>query len=197
MKEVKISFGIHNEEEKNYIVTLLYNTFYEKFKPVFLTKTKSLKLLKKYILFDKILISRDDNNNIMGIAAIKYKGFSWLNLEFIDILKEYKFETLKVIFRGICLLNTQKCGEYLLLDDIVVIPDKRGLGIGTKIIYYLLDYAKKKKLKGVKLFVIKKNIRAKQLYEKLGFKTIKFHKIPLLWKKYFDINGFYEMILDF
>jgi ribosomal protein S18 acetylase RimI-like enzyme len=64
-----------------------------------------------------------------------------------------------------CLLVTHH-DDGVLIDEIYLKEEYRGKGIGTNIIKNIL------KDNNVYLWVYKKNINAKKLYDKLGFKTI-------------------------
>ncbi len=62
--------------------------------------------------------------------------------------------------------------EILHLHGIVILPDFRGLGIGTQVLRKLTtDYASR--VKAIELGVQDDNFRAKSLYEREGFQTIK------------------------
>ncbi len=56
------------------------------------------------------------------------------------------------------------------IGRVLICPNKRGNGLGIKLIKLLFDRYKSSKL-SYSLFVYKDNIRAKNLYEKLGFKV--------------------------
>jgi ribosomal protein S18 acetylase RimI-like enzyme len=61
--------------------------------------------------------------------------------------------------------------------DIVLMPDRRGGGVGTAIICALQDYARARD-KGVDIFVERIN-PAKSLYDRMGFKVIREEEIYL------------------
>jgi ribosomal protein S18 acetylase RimI-like enzyme len=66
-------------------------------------------------------------------------------------------------------LNTNSPDE-VYIDYIAASPEHRSKGIGTKLIEYVRDNLGYKYLM---LEVFTKNPRAKELYERLGFKTVK------------------------
>ena len=47
-----------------------------------------------------------------------------------------------------------------------------GKGIGTKIVHYCIDEAKKQNYKGIRLDIVPTNYPAKELYIKNGFKYV-------------------------
>jgi ribosomal protein S18 acetylase RimI-like enzyme len=60
--------------------------------------------------------------------------------------------------------------DPVFLVGIEIAPDGRGRGIGTAVIRDVLDRALRLR-KGVRLQVFKVNVRAMQLYERLGFRA--------------------------
>ncbi|MDB3935703.1 GNAT family N-acetyltransferase [Granulosicoccus sp.] len=69
-----------------------------------------------------------------------------------------------------------KDGE-LLMDGIVVDPEYRGNGVGTRLFSSLMDFAKSEQYSTIRLDVIDTNPGARRLYERRGFieqKTVQF-----------------------
>ncbi len=58
------------------------------------------------------------------------------------------------------------------LDTIAISAESRGLGIGTALIEALPKTAKEEKRNKIGLNVDENNLRAKKLYERLGFRTV-------------------------
>ena len=79
------------------------------------------------------------------------------------------------------LLFSRKPSKYeLLMDGIVVSSKFRGMGIGTNLFKNVLNVATEKSYKQIRLDVIDENPRAKKLYEKLGFETVKYEETSYL-----------------
>ena len=57
--------------------------------------------------------------------------------------------------------------EQIELDDLYVLPQFRGKGIGTKILERTFDFTEKT----IFLYVFKENTRAISLYERMGFQV--------------------------
>jgi ribosomal protein S18 acetylase RimI-like enzyme len=79
---------------------------------------------------------------------------------------------------------------------IAVSPEARGKGIGTKMLRFLLSFGKEKELKKIRLYVIHNNEEAKVLYERIGFTTVRLHKIPRFWRNFFGFSGYFEMEIN-
>lgn len=66
------------------------------------------------------------------------------------------------------------CGITIILDEvtimnIVVRKDKRGLGIGSSLLNYIIDFSKEQKLSSITLEVNEKNVIAIRLISKISF----------------------------
>lgn len=84
----------------------------------------------------------------------------------------------------------------LYIHFIAVAPNMRGQGIGSKLIKEAIRTASDSKQKSVSLQVVNANGRAKNLYEKMGFKTIKSDNLYPINKLYkWDFNAIETMKL--
>jgi ribosomal protein S18 acetylase RimI-like enzyme len=66
------------------------------------------------------------------------------------------------------------------MDGIVVDSQFRGLGIGSKLLDAIIEYAGENEFETVRLDVIESNPRAKKLYESKGFVVTKKEYFPYL-----------------
>ncbi len=57
------------------------------------------------------------------------------------------------------------------IDDLYVLPEFRGRGVGRKLVVESLKTLKARGVKAVRLNVLKENKAAVKLYRRLGFKT--------------------------
>ena len=57
----------------------------------------------------------------------------------------------------------------LLFEDLVVLPDRRGRGIGSALLRHVIDSARKEGLTRITLLTDRGNKRAQALYSKMGF----------------------------
>jgi len=65
-------------------------------------------------------------------------------------------------------LSNHNVGELVALN---ILPSKWGLGLGTELIKNVIESANIKGWKSLYLWVIRENIRAKRLYELMGFEV--------------------------
>jgi len=66
-------------------------------------------------------------------------------------------------------ISTAEGGLAYWLEDLVVRPDRRGDGIGTRLLQHAIDYARAQGSSRITLLTGKKNTRAIQLYRRHGF----------------------------
>ncbi len=69
------------------------------------------------------------------------------------------------------LLAVEEESENLWLVKIYLVERARGHGLGTALVQKVIDEAAEK-AKGVRLRVLRVNVKARALYERLGFKVI-------------------------
>jgi glucosamine-phosphate N-acetyltransferase len=109
------------------------------------------------------------NNTIDYISKNTLENFlNSLNEDHqIIVIEEY--ESKEIIGTGTILIETKilhNMGKVAHIEDIVIDKNKRGLGLGYKIIKYLVDIAKQKNCYKVILNCSDENIL---FYEKCGF----------------------------
>lgn len=78
-------------------------------------------------------------------------------------------------------------GDLGEISDLVVAPHLRSAGIGTAIIEYLADEAKRRGLRVLEIGVLRDNHRARILYERLGF----------CWSRTVELNMGHAEIVDY
>jgi GNAT superfamily N-acetyltransferase len=63
-------------------------------------------------------------------------------------------------------------GLLALVDEIYVVPEHRGQGIGERLMQFLENYAHEQGHVGLTLLAMNKNPRAHRFYERLGYEAI-------------------------
>jgi len=66
-------------------------------------------------------------------------------------------------------VSTAEGGRAALFEDLVVLPERRGRGIGSALLRHVIDAARKEGLTRVTLLTDRGNKRAQALYRKMGF----------------------------
>lgn len=110
------------------------------------------------------------------------------------LIKNIKFEFIKnfsYFYKAFSKLGLLKNNEYYI-SNIAIYPQFRGLGIGSKLLYYTENLAKEKGCNKLVLEVEKENLRAINIYKKFGLKIEKEFSLNLKNKKFI----FYRMNKD-
>jgi ribosomal protein S18 acetylase RimI-like enzyme len=66
---------------------------------------------------------------------------------------------------------------WAAVEDIYVSPDHRGLGVGHALLEEFQKWAKEKNVSGISLQVAAGNVRARKLYEELGFREVSVYQV--------------------
>ena len=66
-------------------------------------------------------------------------------------------------------ISTAEGGAVIILEDLIIQKDYRGHGLGSRLLNYALDYAKKKDFKRITLLTDRVNAEAQRFYKRHGF----------------------------
>lgn len=77
-------------------------------------------------------------------------------------------------------LSTALGAKVALLDDLVVSPERRGAGIGTRLLNRAIAFAREQGCRRITLNTDRSNLSARRLYEKHGFVTSSMIPLRLL-----------------
>lgn len=66
-------------------------------------------------------------------------------------------------------ISTALGGKVGIIEDVIVTSEHRGKGVGKAILGYVIEYAKRKKLKRLTLFTDSENFQAHGFYQMQGF----------------------------
>ena len=147
------------------VAKLVYDVDFRTFDMLFKDSNKAIEAIAKDLSKNEIeyyfKVILDDEGNILGI------------------LKAYTSETHhKFHFKSIRLIIVDILDHFVLADirkddfylaEIAIDESQRGQGLGRKVIFDAIDYAKSKNYKRVILDADFRNKGAKSLYERLGF----------------------------
>lgn len=88
-------------------------------------------------------------------------------------LNDPKFEPLIALHEGkpIAMAGLQSRGDAGRVEDVYVTPDWRGRGVGRAMVERVLDLADREKLRDLFIVSSPLNIRARRLYERIGFES--------------------------
>lgn len=90
--------------------------------------------------------------------------------ELLSILGFIKGNLVALLY---CLYERNQILQTIMIGGIAVRPNIQGEGVGSRLLAEVTNYAKKNGYKYVRLDVMDFNSKAKNLYERNGFKTVK------------------------
>lgn len=174
--QIAVGFG---PEHRQAAANLYWNAFSRKLDHAIGPKDRGLGLIERS-LDPSRAVAAFQQDELVGLAGFSLDGTALTNIRARDILKEFgPWSGLRRIAWASILHRTPGSDE-LLVDGIVVRADRRGHGIGTKLLFRLFDVALAHQKRVVRLDVVDTNPAARRLYEKLGFLEIKTERVPFL-----------------
>ena len=120
------------------------------------------KLLK--ILFSQEAeFKADENKQIYGLSEIiNNPGLG-------DILIIRENNEIKGMVNLLYTISTALGSKVAILEDMVILPNSRSKGIGSKLINHAIHHAKNKNCKRITLLTDADNFNAQDFYQKYGF----------------------------
>lgn len=175
MKYVNFDPQIHDTYK---VAKLVYDVDFRTFDLLFKNEDKAISTiendLKKHKPENTFKVILNDNDEIIGMlmAYVSEKPH------------DFRLKSLKLIVVDILdyfvLCDIEK--DDLYVAEIAIDDSLRGQGLGKQVLLDVIDYAKSKKLNRVILDADFRNVGAKKLYERIGFKEFN--------KKRLKIGGF-------
>jgi ribosomal protein S18 acetylase RimI-like enzyme len=131
--------------------------------------------------------------NLVGMAAAKTNAGELLSIKFLPWLRTYRLRAFRSFITGAPFYFERREHGVLTLSSLSVNPSFRGKGIGSQLVNEFLQEGRTKGYDSVRLEVINTNVRAKALYERLGFTIVKYQTIPAPWNRWLGFSGKFEM----
>ncbi len=114
------------------------------------------------------------NNDIVGVIGMRTLKCSFLKFKYSCIRKYFSIIKSMILYLILNYDNFRKQPDNeLKIEAIAVKKEARNMGIGTKLLEHITQFAKEKGYKYLSLDVVDTNNMAKMLYERLGFVEIK------------------------
>jgi ribosomal protein S18 acetylase RimI-like enzyme len=159
---------------------LYWEAFGDKLGPVLGPETRALAFFQRVIRADHCYVAMDDQGHLIGLAGFKTPAGSFAGGTRRDLRQVYG--NLGAFWRGFLLwaLNREVDNDRFLLDGICVTAAARGHGVGSALIDRICDEGLLLGYRSVRLDVVDTNLRARALYERLGFVAVQTEQIGLL-----------------
>ena len=168
------------EKYRESTVDLYEEAFGQKFAVAIPSKAKRILFLKKCFILDYV-IGAVYKAKLIGIAGFKTpKGSLTGGITYSELLSQ--LGTIKGNWAAAILelYERKPAFKELMMDGIAVHSDARGKGVGNHLLTEIAKYAKEHEFNKVRLDVININTKAKILYERMGFKSVKTESYPYL-----------------
>jgi ribosomal protein S18 acetylase RimI-like enzyme len=150
---------------------IYWQAFGEKLGRVMGPAPRALAFLDRVIRADHCIAALDARGTLLGIAGFKtpYGAFADGDSQDLrDVYGRFGASWRSGVLR---LLQSEVDNLRFLVDGICVAPEARGQGIGTLLVNALCDEGRHRGYSVIRLDVIDSNLRARALYERLGFEV--------------------------
>lgn len=156
------------------VASLIYDVDFRTFDLFFRDKNKAVKAISKSIAdedLDTFKVILDDENNLIGILIYYISKFP----------KKFYIKSFRLFlidFLDYFVLCDVGEGD-LYIADVAIDESVRGQGFGKKVLEDVINHAKSRKLNRVILDADFRNTKAKNLYEKIGFKEFNKKRVKI------------------
>jgi ribosomal protein S18 acetylase RimI-like enzyme len=137
------------------------------------------------------------DSKVIGVAGLEYGGERLMRIPKASFVREFGLVggLARYLWTRFLRLFQRPDPQVLRLEMIAVSPAARGLGVGTALVESVCELAQALGYRMVVLEVVNTNPRAKALYERLGFKTVKHSRYGILTRRA-GFTGAYKMQRD-
>ncbi|OCX66981.1 hypothetical protein BFP70_03385 [Thioclava sp. SK-1] len=135
----------------------------------------------------------DAQGRLIGIAGYRTAKASFVGGDRHDLLAIYG--PFGAMWRMGCLsvLSRDTERRAMIADGISVRPEARGQGVGAALINALCGEAQRRGYDQLRLDVVGENLRAKSLYQRMGFEVVNRHD-SLMTAALFDFRSSFVMV---
>jgi ribosomal protein S18 acetylase RimI-like enzyme len=178
-----------NEEQKREAARLYADAFWLKLRHLWLfpsTREEAVEVIVHALDVSKGFYTLDDTGRLLGFVGLETGREYFVNLSWSSLRKVYGI--LSALWRlpaywGFRLFHGGYPQEMLHIDAIVVSGEAQGMGIGTRLLEAVFLEAQNRSLKTTSLEVVDTNPKAKNLYERLGFRVVRQERYGVLTRK--------------
>ena len=177
----QISYQIGIPEQYRETAVVLYEeAFGKKLGVAIKDKKKRLNLLNSTFIL-KYAIGAFSDKKLIGIAGFQTpEGSLTSGIGYRDLLSTLGFMQGNWAALIFSIYERKPKPMELVMDGISVHPLGRGKGIGTTLLTKIKELGQNEGYRQIRLDVIDINPKAKKLYERVGFETVKTESYPFL-----------------
>ncbi len=154
---------------------------------------KALAFIERVLDPAHVLVARDADGAVLGVAGFRTADGAFVGGGLADLCAVYG--RAGGLWRAACLrlLVRDAAEEGIVVDGLSVRAGMRGQGIGTALLEALCVEAQARGYRAIRLDVVEENLRARALYERLGF-TVRARRGGRFTRWLFDFGGFWVMV---
>ncbi len=152
---------------------LYWQAFGTKLGRVLGPEARALAYLERAISAQHVIVALSDSGTLLGLIGFRSVEGGFAEGSMADLRRAYgRFGAL---WRAAAMraISSDVDNDRFLIDGICVAADARGQGVGTALIEALARDARARAYAELRLDVIDTNIRARALYERLGFRAVR------------------------
>jgi ribosomal protein S18 acetylase RimI-like enzyme len=194
---VKVSYGRRLPmAQRRAAAELYWQAFGTKLGRVLGPGPKALAYIERVLAPDHAFLALSEAGEVLGLIGFRTARGSFVAGGPDDLRAIYgRFGALWR--RGaMALLPHEQIVEGVVVDGLVVRPDMRGKGLGAALLETLCLEAQARGHAAVRLDVVEENLRARALYERLGF-AVHGRRRHRLTRLLFDFGGVWVMVRRF
>jgi ribosomal protein S18 acetylase RimI-like enzyme len=168
------------EADRPAIAALYWEAFGEKLGRALGPRGRALHFIEGVLSPDHAVCAWDEDGHLLGVAGFKTPDGSLVGGDFRDMATVYGRWGAVWRLGLLALLARDTENARFLMDGLVVAPEARSRGIGSRLLDAIADEARSRGFREVRLDVVEENARARALYERRGFRPIAHHSTGLL-----------------
>ncbi|MDG6222185.1 MAG: GNAT family N-acetyltransferase [Candidatus Bathyarchaeota archaeon] len=192
---VELRFGV-TENQQAKVANIFYDAFGAKFNKFYGNKPKVINFLSKSLRNDRTVVALK-NGKLVGFAGLEHDKKSFIGPCFKQTSHVFDLATFVAVFVAKFFVLAKKTKpKELHLESLAVSKTERGKWVGSKLLQFVLNYARSKGFSQIKLEVVDTNPRARQLYERFGFKEVEVHKVPYPFSFLLGFKSVTEMVCN-
>jgi ribosomal protein S18 acetylase RimI-like enzyme len=144
---------------------------------------------------DHAVCAWDDRGRLLGVAGFKTQQGALIGGTLRDMACIYGRAGALWRLALLALLSRDTENARFLMDGLFVAPHARGQGVGTRLLEAIAEEARARGYREVRLDVVEENLRARALYERLGYRPVARHSTGLL-RYVFRFRAATTMVLE-
>jgi len=153
---------------------------------------KALAFIQRVMSPGHVLVAQNSAGVVLGVAGFRTCHGSFVGGTFADLREIYGPVSAFWRAAALGLLVRDHHGQGIIVDGLVVRAERRNEGIGEALLEALCSQARTRGHCEISLEVVEENVRARALYQRLGFE-VRGKRTSWLTRLLFDFGGVWIM----